>query len=81
MVKNRIPRSKTDQLHKGDEVVIARSQDRTCPVRMLERYIMTAKIRMDIFISPIYQVGKRRVPEGRWCCELHNNEGAIQEES
>ena len=32
MVKIQIPRSKTDQLRKGDEVVIARSQDGTCPV-------------------------------------------------
>ena len=32
MVKFRIPRSKTDQLCKGDEVVIARSRDGTCSV-------------------------------------------------
>ena len=36
MLKIHISRSKTDQLWKGDEVLIARSEAFTCPVRMLE---------------------------------------------
>ena len=44
MLKICIPQSKTDQLRKGDEVVIARSSAPTCPVKMLERYIHMAKI-------------------------------------
>ena len=35
-----IPRSKIDQLCKGDELVIARTQIRTCPVAMLESYML-----------------------------------------
>ena len=31
--------SKTDQLSKGDEVVIARTDNPTCPVAMLEKYM------------------------------------------
>ena len=34
-----IPRSKTDQLRKGDEVIIARTGNSTCPVAMLEAYL------------------------------------------
>ena len=63
MVKIRIPRSKTDQLRKGNEVVIARSQDRTCPVRMLERYITKAKIRMDSELFLFCQITKSRKGE------------------
>ena len=44
MLKICIPQSKTDQLRKGNEVVIARSSAPTCPVKMLERYIHMAKI-------------------------------------
>ena len=44
MLKIYIPKSKTDQLRKGDEVAIARSSAPTCPVKMLERYIHMAKI-------------------------------------
>ena len=35
----RIDRSKTDQLRKGDEVMVARTGDLTCPVAMLEKYL------------------------------------------
>ena len=34
-----LPHSKTDQLRKGDEVVIARTGNSTCPVAMLEIYM------------------------------------------
>jgi len=39
-----IPRSKNDQLHQGDEVVVARTRSITCPISMLERYMCMAKI-------------------------------------
>ena len=35
----RLPCSKTDQLRKGDEVIIARSNKATCPVNKLEEYM------------------------------------------
>ena len=34
-----MPRSKTDQLRKGDEVIIARTGNSTCSVAMLEAYL------------------------------------------
>ena len=34
-----IPKSKTDQLRQGDELVISRTGDSTCPVAMLEAYL------------------------------------------
>ena len=37
MFKFYLPRSKTDQLGKGNEVIIARTKTQTCPVSMLER--------------------------------------------
>ena len=37
MAKLRIRQSKTDQLRKGDEVLIARTGSHTCQVAMLER--------------------------------------------
>lgn len=39
-----IPRSKTDQLRQGSEVVIARTGSDTCPVAMLEEYISRGNI-------------------------------------
>jgi len=39
-----IPRSKTDQLHNGKEVVIARVGSQLCPVRALEKYLSQANI-------------------------------------
>ena len=45
MLRICIPKSKTDQLRKGDEVVIPRSSTSTCPVKMLERYIHMAGIK------------------------------------
>ena len=39
-----IPRNKSDQLRQGDQVVIARLDSVTCPVAMLERYMLVAKI-------------------------------------
>ena len=39
-----IPRSKTDQLRSGKEVVIARTGSQLCPVKALERYLLQASI-------------------------------------
>ena len=47
LVKLYLPRSKTDQLRKGNEVVIARTESETCPVSMLEQYMRMAKIPKD----------------------------------
>jgi len=35
----KIPDSKTDQLRKGDDIVITRTGMETCPVAMLEDYL------------------------------------------
>jgi len=40
----RIPRSKSDQMRQGDEVIIARSGLDTCPVAMLEAYMKRGNI-------------------------------------
>ena len=63
MLKIQIPRSKTDQLRKGDEVIIARSLAMTCPVRMLERYIRMANIRMDSELFLFRQITKSKKGE------------------
>ena len=63
MLKIQIPRSKTDQLRKGDEVIIARSLATTCPVRMLERYIRMADIRMDSELFLFRQITKSKKGE------------------
>ena len=39
MITMKIPRSKGDQLRQGDEVLIARTGSRICPVAMLEQYM------------------------------------------
>ena len=44
MAKLRIRQSKTNQIHKGDEVLIARTGSHTCPVTMLERFMAKAGI-------------------------------------
>lgn len=44
MMAVKIQRSKTDQLRQGDEVLIARTPNSTCPVSMLERYMRVAGI-------------------------------------
>lgn len=47
MLKLLLPRSKTDQLRKGSEVIIARTKTQTCPVSMLERYMEMGNIPLD----------------------------------
>ena len=41
-----IPRSKTDQLRKGDEFIIARTENHTCPVSMLESYLARTRTQL-----------------------------------
>ena len=60
MVKLQIPRSKTDQLRKGSEVVIARSRQDTCPVNMLERYMKMGKIPKDSKLFLFRQITKTK---------------------
>ena len=45
--------SKTDQLRQGDEVLIARMTNSTCPVSMMERYMRMAGIdqRSEAYLS------------------------------
>ena len=47
MMKLKIPRSKTDQYRQGDEILRARSFAPRCPVAMLERYMVKAKIQLE----------------------------------
>ena len=42
-----IPRSTTDQLCQGNEVVLARTSSETCPVAMPEAHIQRGDIQMD----------------------------------
>ena len=63
MLKIHIPRSKTDQLRKGDEVLIARLEASTCPVRMLERYISGANIKLDSGAFLFRQITKSKKGE------------------
>ena len=39
-----IPKSKTDVLHRGNEVLISKTDKDTCPVSMLRLYLQTANI-------------------------------------
>ena len=41
-----IPRSKINQLRKGDELIIARTRNPTCPVAMLESYLTQTKTQL-----------------------------------
>ena len=51
----KIPHSKTDQLRKGDEVIIARSGKATCPVAYLESYLRRSGA-SEISVPPYMQV-------------------------
>ena len=41
-----IPRSKTDQMRQGNEVIIARTGTDTCPVAMLESYMQRGRVQL-----------------------------------
>ena len=63
MVRILLPRSKTDQLRQGQEVLIARTNTATCPVAMLEHYMAAAEITPgnELFLFRVYtrqQAGK-----------------------
>ena len=47
MLKIQIVRSKTDQLRQGNEVLVARTNNSTCPVAMLERYMQCTSMYLD----------------------------------
>ena len=67
--KLHIRHSKTDQLRKGNEVLLARTGSATCPVAMLERYMAAASIprESELFLfRPISKTktGERLRPTG-----------------
>ena len=47
MMKIKSSQSKTDQLRQGDELVIARTGNFTCPVAMLEKYMDRTGMSLD----------------------------------
>ena len=47
MMRIHIVRSKTDQWRQGDEIVVARTNSSTCPVAMLESYMVRTKMLWD----------------------------------
>ena len=57
-----IPRSKTDQLRKGDDkLIIAGTQNPTCPVAMLESYLTQTKMQLSdqrFLFRPICKTAK-----------------------
>ena len=62
--------SKTDQLRQGDELLVARTKSRTCPVAMLERYMAINHISQDdqrCFFRPIQKMknGEKLRESGR----------------
>ena len=70
MMKIRITGSKTDQLRQGDELLVARTKSRTCPVAMLERYMAINHISQDdqrYFFRPIQKMknGEKLRESGR----------------
>ena len=60
-----IPRSKSDQLCQGDQVVIARLKSVTCPVAMLERYMCVAKIPAESKLFLFRPIVAGRIPRLR----------------
>ena len=64
MMKIKILQSKTDQLRQGDELVIARTGNLTCPVAMLERYMDRTGMSLDdqrYLFRPIQRTKKGEV--------------------
>ena len=47
MMSMHIVQSKTDQLRKGDEIVVAKTKSPTCPVAMLEYYLKRTGMSLD----------------------------------
>ena len=65
-----LPRSKTDQLRKGDELLIARTGNPTCPVAMLERYMRQTRTPWDdrrFLFRPICRSKGKEVLKGSGC--------------
>ena len=62
-MKVRILRSKTDQLRQGDELVIARTGNRTCPVAMIERYMNMKGMSWDNQRYPFHPIQRTKKGE------------------
>ena len=60
MIKLQIPQSKTGQLKKGNEMVIAASGQDTCPVNWLERYMQMGEIQKDSTLFLFRQITKTK---------------------
>ena len=52
MMDIKILRSKTDQLRLGDTVVVARIGTPTCPVALLESYLVQQKMTATSYVGP-----------------------------
>ena len=70
MAKIHVQQSKTDQLRKGNEVLIARTGIATCPVAMLARYLSTANIPQSL---SCFCSGQLLKPRGVRHCTLHGH--------
>ena len=59
-----ITSSKTDQYRQGDYVIVARTYPNTCPVSMMERYMLMADIKPASSLHGIVHTKK-----GQWLCQ------------
>ena len=78
MISLHIAQSKTDQLCKGDEVLIARTKSETCPVAMLEYYLKRTGMALDdqrFLFRPIQKTkkGESLRPAGSICYSCLRN--------
>ena len=61
----KIPRSNGDQLRQGDQVVIARTNSTSCPIAMLDRYMVKAKIPADSSLFLFRPIVAGKIPRLR----------------
>ena len=83
MMKIHIVCSKTDQLRQGDEVVVARTHSATCPVAMLENYMVRTGMAWDdqrFLFRPIQKSKKGENCDGVRMYQLYLPKGPLQEE-
>ena len=62
---HKIPRSKGDQLRQGDQVVIARTNSTSCPIAMLDWYMVKAKIPADSSLFLFRPIVAGKIPRIR----------------
>lgn len=70
MMSIHIVQSKTDQLRKGDEIVVARTKSATCPVAMLEYYLKRTGMSLDdqrFLFRPIQRTSKGETLRSTGC--------------